>query len=130
MALHGLQNFASGVLTQINGLLGLTAEGFVCAKQNTLGKDIEADELRIIAITPQYSNLLNQSLVEVTDTNTLDIVTRSLNEHQSFFEPNITALYFNNVAKKDFTLFLDTGLHLNEMDKRLLDVFAVMSRLD
>ncbi|MFZ6863098.1 bifunctional diguanylate cyclase/phosphodiesterase [Undibacterium sp. Ji67W] len=124
MALHGLQNFASGVLTQINGLLGLTSEGFVCAKQNTLGKDSETDELRIIATTPQFSNLLNHSLGAVTDPGTLDVVTRSLNERQSIFESNITALYFNNVAKKDFTLLLDTGLHLNEMDKRLLDVFC------
>ncbi|MBC3860645.1 EAL domain-containing protein [Undibacterium jejuense] len=124
MALHGLQNFASGVLTQINGLLGLTAEGFVCAKQNTLGRDIEVDELRIIATTPQFSDLLNQPIAAVPDTKILDIVTRSLNERKSLYEADISALYFNNVAKKDFTLYLDTGLHLNDMDKRLLDVFC------
>jgi len=124
MALHGLQNFASGVLKQIGGLLDLNAQGFVCARQNPLGKEIEAEELRIIATTPQFSDLLNKSITEVPEAKMLDIVKRSLSEHQSIFEGDITALYFNNVAKKDFSLYLDTGLHLNDMDKRLLDVFC------
>ena len=124
MATHGLQNFASGVLTQITGLLGLTAEGFVCARQNPLGKDVEAEELHIIATTTHFSGLLNQAISSVNEVKTLDIVTRSLAGHASIYEADSTALYFNNVAKKDFTLYLETGLHLNEMDKRLLDVFC------
>ena len=124
MATHGLKNFATGVLTQITGLLGLTAQGFVCARQNPLGKDTEAEELRIIATTPHFATMQDEALTAVNDINTLDIVSRSLAEHKSIYENTATALYFNNVAKKDFTLYLETGLRLNELDKRLLDVFC------
>src|SRR5450830_1669855 len=124
MATHGLNNFASGVLSQITALLALTTEGFICARQTPLGKDTDTEELHIIATTPQFSALLNQSLPTANNPAMLSVIGRSLSERKSIFDPTATAIYFNNVAKKEFTLYLDTGLHLNEMDKRLLDVFS------
>jgi len=127
MALHGLKNFASGVLTQISGLLGLQAEGFVCAKQSAMhahdGEDCNED-LLIIATTEEFSPLQNQPLQNLNRPEVLELVQRSLTDKQSIYETEVTALYFNNVARKDFTLYLETGLHLNEMDRRLLDVFC------
>ncbi|MBC3916463.1 EAL domain-containing protein [Undibacterium sp. CY18W] len=122
MALQGLQNFAAGVLVQVSGLLGLNTEGFVCARQTPVEQQDEG-ELFVIAATTLYEGKLNQSLSQL-DTATSSIVTRSLALRQSVFEADITALYFNNVAQKDFTLYLNSGLHLNDMDNRLLSVFC------
>ena len=124
MGTHGLHNFASGVLAQITGLLALNTEGFVCARQTPLGKDTDAEELRVIAATPQFAGLLNQTIPNDSHQADFDVVKRSLAEGKHIFGTSATAIYFNNVAKKDFTLYLDTGLHLNEMDERLLDVFC------
>ncbi|MBI3728093.1 MAG: DUF3369 domain-containing protein, partial [Burkholderiales bacterium] len=124
MALQGLQNFAAGVLVQIAGLLGLNTEGFVCARQVPVELQDDSDDLYIIATTNMYLGSLNRPLEQLSNHATGDIVKRSLEAHQSIFEPESTALYFNNVAQKDFTLYLNTGLHLNEMDKRLLGVFC------
>ncbi|MFZ6734695.1 GGDEF/EAL domain-containing response regulator [Undibacterium sp. Ji42W] len=124
MALQGLQNFAAGVLVQIAGLLGLNTEGFVCARQVPVELQEESDDLYIIAATNMYLGSLNKPLEQLGIHATGDIVKRSLEARQSVFEAESTALYFNNVAQKDFTLYLNTGLHLNEMDKRLLGVFC------
>ncbi|MFZ6769282.1 GGDEF/EAL domain-containing response regulator [Undibacterium sp. Di26W] len=122
MALQGLQNFAAGVLVQISGLLGLNTEGFVCARQAPVEQQ-EQGELFVIAATAMYQGKLNQALNQL-DAPAANIVKRSLAVRQSVFEADMTALYFNNVAQKDFTLYLNTGLHLNEMDQRLLGVFC------
>ncbi|MFZ6755587.1 GGDEF/EAL domain-containing response regulator [Undibacterium sp. Ji50W] len=122
MALQGLQNFAAGVLVQISGLLGLNTEGFVCARQAPAEQQ-EEGELFVIAATAMYQGKLNQALNQL-DAPAANIVKRSLELRQSVFEADMTALYFNNVAQKDFTLYLNTGLHLNEMDQRLLGVFC------
>lgn len=124
MALQGLQNFAAGVLVQIAGLLGLNTEGFVCARQVPVELQDDSDDLYIIAATNNYLGSLNKPLEKLNNHAASDIVKRSLEAHQSIFEAESTALYFNNVAQKDFTLYLNTGLHLNEMDKRLLGVFC------
>lgn len=123
MALHGLKSFASGVLAQLSELLELDAEGFICAKQSTINQN-DNDDLHVIATTAHFSGLLNNSLNTIPFEDVQDLIKRSLNEKQSIYDPDATALYFQNVAKKDFTLYLKTGLHLNEMDKRLLDVFC------
>ncbi|NDI85146.1 EAL domain-containing protein [Undibacterium sp. B2R-29] len=124
MAKHGLQNFASGVLTQITGLLNLDTEGFVCARQNPLGDENTVNDLRIIASTAGMSHLVDRSLADLDRPSVLSLVSRSLSSKQSIYEADMTALYFNNAEKKDFTLFLENGLQLNEMDRRLLEVFC------
>ncbi|MBC3932888.1 EAL domain-containing protein [Undibacterium sp. CY22W] len=124
MAKHGLQNFACGVLTQITGLLNLDTEGFVCVRQNPLGEQDTVNDLHIIASTAGLSHLVDRSLADLDRPAVLDLVSRSLSGKQSIYEADMTALYFNNAEKKDFTLFLENGLQLNEMDRRLLEVFC------
>ncbi|MBI3284959.1 MAG: EAL domain-containing protein [Burkholderiales bacterium] len=124
MALQGLQNFAVGVLTQISGLLGLHCDGFVCARQAIHDTQVADSELYIIAATNAYTSVLNQPLRALDQASVADIVQRSLQKRHSIYEAEATALYFSNVAQRDFTLYLNTGLHLNEMDKRLLGVFC------
>ncbi|WP_188569592.1 bifunctional diguanylate cyclase/phosphodiesterase, partial [Undibacterium terreum] len=97
------------------------AEGLVCARQGSLESDTD---LRIIAATPAFAPLLDQNLHQTPQAGILEQVQRSLAERRSLYEAQSTTLYFSNVAQRDFTVYLDTGLHLNEMDKRLLEVFC------
>ncbi len=124
MALQGLQNFASGVLVQISGLLGLDAEGLVCARQGNLEQGADLQDLRIIAATPAFAGLLDQNLDQLPQAAVIERVQRSLQERRNLYEAQTTTLYFSNVAQRDFTVYLDTGLQLGEMDKRLLEVFC------
>ncbi|MFZ6673928.1 bifunctional diguanylate cyclase/phosphodiesterase [Undibacterium sp. Xuan67W] len=120
MALRGLQNFASGVLTQISGLLGNQAEGFVCSQQGADGEK----ELKIIAATHSFQHLIDHPVSDVVDEKANAIVQRSMQERCNLYEPESTTLYFSNVADRDLTVYLNIGLNLSEMDKRLLEVFC------
>lgn len=120
MALRGLQNFASGVLTQISGLLGNQAEGFVCSQQGVDGDK----ELKIIAATHSFQNLIDHPVSDVVDEKANAIVQRSMQERCNLYEAESTTLYFSNVADRDLTVYLNIGLNLSEMDKRLLEVFC------
>ena len=123
MATHGLNNFASGVLSQIAGMLGTSCEGFVCVRQQTLQTG-HGEDLQIIAGTPRFEPMLNQLLGTLQLAHGSAAIVRALENRQSVYEKNLTVLYFNNTEKKDFALYLDCGLHLNDMDRRLLDVFC------
>ncbi|WP_394779221.1 EAL domain-containing protein, partial [Undibacterium sp.] len=126
MALQGLQNFASGVLVQISGLLGLDAEGLVCVRQGSLEQGLGNDlqDLRIIATTPAFAPLLDQGLQQLPQAAIAERVLRSLREKRNLYDAEATTLYFSNVVQRDFSVYLDTGLHLNDMDRRLLEVFC------
>jgi diguanylate cyclase (GGDEF)-like protein len=121
MALHGLQNFAAGVITQISGLLGLKPEGLICV-QESLGESKE--DLIIIAGGGGYQKLVNQSVSHLDDPRITDALTRTLTGKCHIYAEDYTTLYFVGKAGRDFAAFLDTGTPLSEIDQRLLEVFC------
>ncbi|MEB0138033.1 MULTISPECIES: EAL domain-containing protein [unclassified Undibacterium] len=124
MGSRGLHEFAVEVLSQITDLLKLDAAGLICARPHPVNNQSADDALHIIAATTQFASLLNTPLKRQNCQQAHDIVTRSLSTRQSIYQPTITALYFNNVAQEDFSLYLETGLSLNDMEQRLLEVFC------
>lgn len=119
MALHGLRNFATGVLTQLTSFLGEDMEGFVCIQ----GDDQSTDALQIIATTSSLEKWLDADLNDVADAATSNLVERALTERRNIYESNSTVLFFSNVAQRDVTIYVNSGWRLNEMNKRLLEVF-------
>ena len=124
MTSRGLHEFAVDVLSQITDLLKLDTAGFVCARPHPANNQSADDALHIIAATTQFTALLNTPLNRQNCQPAHEIVTQSLSRRQSIYQPTITALYFNNVAQEDFSLYLETGLSLNDMQQRLLEVFC------
>ena len=121
MALHGLQSFAAGVITQIAGLLGLKPEGLICAQENINGNP---EELIIIAGGGNYSNLVNQPVRQLRDSRIVDAITQTLLEKCNNYGDTYTTLYFVGKSGRDFAAFLDTDTPLGEIDQRLLEVFC------
>lgn len=121
MALHGLQSFAAGVITQIAGLLGLKPEGLICAQENINGNH---EELIIIAGGGNYSNLVNQPVRQLRDARIVDAITQTLLEKCNNYGETYTTLYFVGKSGRDFAAFLDTDTPLGEIDQRLLEVFC------
>lgn len=132
MARQGLQNFSSGVLVQLVALLGGHAEGFVCSQPTNYTIEPAPDklaqetagELRILAATQSFESWIGQSMDLVADTKIQALVQQTLLARHNIYESAATVLFFSNVAQRELTVYLNTGLHLNEMDKRLLEVFC------
>lgn len=120
MALHGLQDFAAGVIIQIAGLLGLKPEGLICVREDQDGRH----QLLVIAGGGAYRELVNQSVDLVGDTRISNALQQTMIAQQNIYASDYTTLYFIGKSGRDFAAFIDTGSPLSEIDQRLLEVFC------
>lgn len=123
IATHGISNFASAVLSQICGLLGLHTEGFVALNESSEASQDETG-LTLISTTQAFAAFSNNAVESVANSEIIEIIRRTLSSRQSVFEHKHTSLFFNNFINREFVLYLNCGLQLNEIDKRLLSVFC------
>ncbi|MDR3479933.1 MAG: EAL domain-containing protein [Burkholderiaceae bacterium] len=121
MAQHGLENFAAGVITQIAGLLSLRPEGLLCVQENQHGNSAS---LVVIAAAGHYRDLINKPVSEVRDQRIQQSLIEALDRRRNIYGPDYTALFFVGKAGRDFAAFINTGMPLNEIDQRLLEVFC------
>lgn len=124
MALQGLQNFAAGVLIQLSGLLREQSEGFVCTVQTQDLKVENTENLLIIAATSACSEWINRPVNAMTDSVIQNSLRQAIKAKQNLYQNESSVLYFGNVGSHDLIVYLNTGLHLNELDRRLLEVFC------
>lgn len=124
LALQGLENFANGVLKQIVGLLANQTEGFVCTTHAIDNSSNTVRDLTIIAATGAFNESVNKSISEATSTTIQTSINQALQARHHLYLADATILYFGNVKNHDLTVYLNTALHLNELDKRLLEVFC------
>jgi len=122
MALHGLNNFAAGVITQVAKLLDLEANGLLCVQERPSEHD---RQLSVIAAAGAHANLMNgPGLPGVRDARITGLLQRSLDQRVNIYGPDYTTLYFGGNANRDFVAYVDTNIPLNEIDQRLLEVFC------
>jgi len=121
MALHGLESFAAGVITQIAGLLSLHPEGLLCVRE--CARD-DGSDLVVIAAAGDYRELINKPIAVLHDARISNALQRALTEQANIYEGDYTSLYFSGNGSRDFAAFLNTGSPLKEMDRQLLEVFC------
>nr|WP_242533119.1 EAL domain-containing protein [Niveibacterium umoris] len=124
MALQGVRNFATGVITQIAALLRLTPEGLVCAQDTGTGSGPASDDLVVIAAAGRYASLINQPLDTISDPEIRDALTRCLHDQRNLYDGPGTTLFFQSNTHRDVAAFLDTRESLDDIDRRLLEVFS------
>jgi len=122
MALHGLQSFASGVITQITGLLGLPPESLVCAQ--SMAPEGDKQNLMVIAAAGRYEPLLNCPIETIKDAKIRNSLIRCMQERRNFYEEDATVLYFSGRTGRNMATYLDTQHALDAVDRQLLDVFC------
>ena len=123
MAERGINEFASGVITQITGLLGLPPEGLIIARRND-AEPVNADNLRIVAAAGRYAGLLNQPLTLVDDADARALLLRCLSEESSVFGARHTALLLGAGAGMVMAAYLDSAQPIGGTDRLLIEVFC------
>jgi diguanylate cyclase (GGDEF)-like protein len=122
MALHGVQNFASGVLAQIGDLLGMTASGVLCVK------DCPADggchELKVMAACGRHAHLEHAALTPQVDARIHAVMETALARRANVYGQDSITLYFAGKASRDFVACLDVAQPPTDINERLLDVFC------
>jgi diguanylate cyclase (GGDEF)-like protein len=121
MALQGLPNFATCVMMQVAKLLNVKPHGLFCARERAHSADLD---IPVIAAVGKYSGYLNQQVAGIGDVRLADTLLPALTERRNIYGRDSTVLYFVGNAGRDFVVFLDTGKPLNEIGRRLLEVFC------
>ncbi|NHZ89666.1 EAL domain-containing protein [Massilia sp. CCM 8733] len=121
MALHGVQNFAAGVLAQIADILGVEPNGVLCVQECPDGR---CRELHIMATAGVYRRLGAAKLTALEDSAVAAAMERTLAQRRNIYEPGAVTLFFAGKSSRDFAAFLAPGRVLGELDQRLLEVFC------
>ncbi|NYE60349.1 diguanylate cyclase (GGDEF)-like protein [Duganella sp. 1224] len=121
MTLHGVQNFAAGVLTQIGDLLGCEANGVLCVQECP---DDGCHELMVMATAGTFRHLDNITLTVREDPRIHAALERALAQRRNVYGPDYVVLYFAGKASRDFVAFLEVKRAPSEIDERLLEVFC------
>lgn len=121
MTLHGVRNFAAGVLAQIGALLCQENSGVLCAKECT---DESSHQLAVMATSGDHVHLDNATLTAERDPRIHEAMELALKERHSIFRPDSVTLYFGGKASRDFVAFIDVCRAPTDISERLLDVFC------
>ncbi len=121
MSLHGVQNFAAGVLTQIAHLLGQDANGVLCVQECP---EDRCHELVVMAAAGDYMRHNNTQLTCDTEPRVTAAMERTLEQRRNHYGDDTVTLYFAGKASRAFVAFLHTTRVLTEIEQRLLEVFC------
>ncbi|KIF82252.1 putative bifunctional diguanylate cyclase/phosphodiesterase [Noviherbaspirillum autotrophicum] len=121
MALHGLDSFAAGVLSQVARLLDLPPNGLLCRheKSDNLGQEL----LSVAALGP-HAGLLNKPICALSSAHIAGAMQAALRERRHVYGDDFAALYLGGNASAEFVAFFDTGKVLGEIEQQLLNVFC------
>jgi len=122
MAMHGLQGFAAGIITQITGLLGLPPESLVCTQ--SYAPDGSCEEMVVVAAAGKYQSLMNKPVEAIADGSVKEAIHRCMKERHTLFGEDNTLLYFSGQTGRDMVTYLDTQDSLDKIDRQLLEVFC------
>lgn len=120
----GIEEFASGVITQIAALCGVPSEGLLCAQCDGEAQFDNSMKYSVIASAGQYQNLMNRSIDDIDNPVIRDSLRRALTERVSLFEENNMTLFFSGRGKRAIAAFIELPYALSEVDLQLLEVFC------
>lgn len=126
---QSMQQFASGVLTQLSAFLGCKPNGVICAEPD--GAVLRegpgpCDDVRILASTGEYHGCVTcpKEGPVCPHAEMLDLVRKALRDRRSQFTDQYTVLYLNSGDSQASAAVLDVGEHVDDNDRRLLEVFS------
>ena len=120
MALHGVHNFASGVLAQVAEILAIAPNGVLCVNESVDGV---TDELIVVAASGPARRLSGR-LGSYDDAHICAAMQRTLAQGGNLYEPTFATLYLAGRNCRDFVAYITLPRPLCDIDRRLLEVFC------
>lgn len=119
--LRSLQEFASGVLNQVNALLDLGALGALCVSPDD--RDIAIGSIAVVAATGPYAGLAEKQILP-DDHEFTGVIRQALLEKKNIFSSNVDALFIHATQGREFVIVLTPPWPLAEYQRDLLGVFC------
>ncbi|MCG6553931.1 MAG: SpoIIE family protein phosphatase, partial [Candidatus Magnetominusculus sp. LBB02] len=117
---QSMDDFISGVLTQLSSLLGLDAARL---ESSFLSGSSTAD-LAIVKGTGIYEQFAGRLASEAFDAAGSEILRRAQTEQKSVYTERSCAVYFRNKANRYNIVYINCQRQLSDIDKDMLEIFC------
>ncbi|WP_189431475.1 two-component system response regulator [Alishewanella longhuensis] len=117
---HSLHEFSEGVVTQISSLIGLHAEGVLCAQIEDDGT--ASDKIYVLGAAGHYAPFIKCQLDRLDNVRIITQINQCLSGRQHIFTDQDTVLYLGN-DKHNAAVYIETNRPIEEADKQLIEVF-------
>ena len=118
---HSVKGFCEGVVTQISSLLGLDAEGLVCARAGSV-LDRDDNGVYILGAAGDYASYINEPVDVISDPLIVENISRCLRLKRHIIEDGNSILYLSS-SGFEAAVFMSMSKELTAVDRQLLEVF-------
>jgi c-di-GMP phosphodiesterase len=117
---QSLHSFSEGVLTQITSLIGLTAEGILCAQIEDDGT--AGDTIYVLGAAGEYAPFIKCRLERIQNKEIISQIRQCLTEQHHLLAVDATVLYLGNKHFKA-AVYIRTNQPISELDQQLIELF-------
>lgn len=117
---HSLHEFSEGVVTQISSLIGLHAEGVLCAQIEDDGST--SDNVYVLGAAGHYAPFIKCRLERLGNERIIQQILLCLSEKRHIFTAHDTVLYLGN-AEHNAAVYIETNRPIEDFDRQLIEVF-------
>ena len=120
----GARAFAEGLITQIAALVGVPADGLVCACAEKPTQAGDGIQHQVIAAAGQFAPLIHHRLNEIDDPRIRRALQGALQERASHIGRHSATLFFAKTADTGFAAFVGSAQPIPPIDLELIEVFC------
>jgi c-di-GMP phosphodiesterase len=117
---HSLHEFSEGVVTQISSLIGLNAEGVLCAQIEDDGS--ASENIYVLGAAGHYAPFIKCQLERLDNPRIVSQITDCLHSRQHLFTDRDTVLYLGN-DEHSAAVYIETNRPIEALDRQLIEVF-------
>lgn len=117
---HSLHEFSEGVVTQISSLIGLHAEGVLCAQIEDDGSTSE--NIYVLGAAGHYAPYIKCQLERLDNPRIVSQITQCLRTREHQFTDLDTVLYLGNDTHSA-AVYIETNRPIEALDRQLIEVF-------
>ncbi|HAW92806.1 MULTISPECIES: two-component system response regulator [unclassified Arsukibacterium] len=117
---HSLHEFSEGVVTQIASLIGLHAEGVLCAQIEDDGS--ASDKIYVLGAAGHYAPFIKCQLDKLDNPRIVQQISLCLSQRQNIFGQQDTVLYLGSDTHCA-AVYIETNRPIEAFDRQLIEVF-------
>ncbi|WP_137165896.1 two-component system response regulator [Salinimonas lutimaris] len=118
---HSVKSFCEGVIIQLSSLIGLNAEGVVCARAGSV-LEREDDGIYVLGAAGDHAMHINQPVEQLNNPHLIESIHRCLRLKQHISEPEFTVLFLQR-AGFEAAVFINMQGDIRAAEQELLEVF-------
>lgn len=119
---HSVKGFCEGIVTQISSMIGLEAEGVVCARAGSVLDKDDEEGVYVLGAAGEYATYINERIEQMRAPHIVEHVNRCLKFQKHVFEDDFSVLYISS-SGFEAAVYVNMRKELGEIDRQLLEIF-------